>query len=367
MFVFPYIIIAFLPFSKCFIHPTKGIFNQNPIVPVSHIDAMEPILHPRRRLLLLHEESPDQPEYYLQKTILSKLKKKIGSLLKLIRYENLFPTLLLSLTGGWLMQPSFYSLFHCSSFLAATLNTLLMMSSSMVMNDLFDISIDEINHPERPLVTGEVSKREAIAFSSMLLGISQYISYSFLPDYLQIIFNSATLQIILYTPVLKKILFIKNLSCACLVSFAVFFAGLASSEPHTLITLHKNFGLFSLVLSLIFMGSLYNELLLDMRDYEGDKQNGIITIPVILGQKYSWILSNGILGFNILSNYSALYTIFNPYIAVLFIIIMSPMTVRSMYIKKSEYSKESIVNAVTKTNKQLFLVLLYFCGLVYFR
>jgi geranylgeranylglycerol-phosphate geranylgeranyltransferase len=358
MFFFSWAMIVFLPFSKSFIHPTKGIFNQSPIVPV---------LHPRRRPLLVHDESPYQPESAPKKTILSKLTKKTGSLLKLIRYENLFPTLLLSFTGGWLMQPSLYSLFHCSSFLAATLNTLLIMSTSMVINDLFDIPIDKINHPERPLVTGEVSKVEAVAFSSALLGISQGISYSFLPDYLQTIFNSATLQIILYTPLLKKILFIKNLSCACLVSFAVFFAGLASSQPDTLVALHKNFGLFSLVLSLIFMGSLYNELLLDMRDYEGDKLNGIITVPVIIGQKYSWILSNGILGFNILSNYLALSTVFHPYIGVLFIIIMSPMMVRSNYIQKSNFSKESIVNAVTKTSKQLFLVLLYFCGLAYFR
>jgi geranylgeranylglycerol-phosphate geranylgeranyltransferase len=358
MFFFPYTFIVFLPLSKCFIHPTKRIFPQSPSVPVFH-----PIRHP----LLVHEESPYQPESAPKKTILSKLTKKTGSLLKLIRYQNLFPTLLLSFTGGWMMQPSFYSLFHCSTFLAATLNTLLIMSSSMVMNDLFDIPIDKINHPERPLVTGEISKVEAIAFSSALLGISQWISFSFLPDYLQTISHSATLQIILYTPLLKKILFIKNLSCACLVSFAVFFAGLASTQPHTLLTLHKNFGLFSLVLSLIFMGSLYNELLLDMRDYEGDKQHGIITVPVIIGQKYSWILSNGILGFNILSNYLALSTVFHPYLAVLFIIIMSPMMSRSIYIKKSEYSKESIINAVTKTNKQLFLVLLYFCGLTYFR
>jgi geranylgeranylglycerol-phosphate geranylgeranyltransferase len=358
MFFFPWFSLIFLPFSQCFLSAPHGMITQRPLhKPYS-------IIYPTRTYpLLLHDDPSIQEEKRIfKKMILSKLKKKTGSLLKLIRYKNLFPTFLLSLTGGWLIHPSLPSLFRCSTFVAAIVNTLLIMSSSMVINDLFDIDIDKINHPDRPLVTGEVTRLEAIAFSSAVLGISQYITFHFLPEYLQTISNSATLQIIFYTPVFKKMLFIKNLSCACLVSFAVFFAGLASSQ-HTFLPLHKNFGVFSLVLTLIFMGSLYNELLLDMRDYDGDKQNGILTIPVIIGQKYSWVLSNGILGFNMISNYLALSTLVHPSISFLFLIIMSPMMVRSMYIKKSEYSKESIVNAVNKTNKQLFLVLLYFCSI----
>jgi geranylgeranylglycerol-phosphate geranylgeranyltransferase len=231
----------------------------------------------------------------------------------------------------------------------------------MVINDLFDMKIDKINHPERPLINGEVNVLEAIVLSSGLLGMSQYISQHYLPEYLQGLSNLATLQIILYTPVLKKMLFIKNLSCASLVSFGIFFAGLASAN--TILPEQKNFGLFSLMLTLIFMGSLYNELLLDMRDYEGDKQNSIQTIPVILGKKCAWFLSNGILAFNIVTEYLALLKLFNPTIAFIFLIIMSPMISRSIYIQKCDYSRESVENASKKTTKQLFLVVLYFCGL----
>lgn len=361
--LFPLITIFLLPtFSRCFVLPTnKNVFQTPKLIP-----------RYSRDLLLLQQPLKNQEPLQITNTsivtnttILSRFRKKIFSFWKLIRYKNLFPTFLLSLTGGWMMNSSPYQLFRCSTFLAATLNTLLIMSSSMVINDLFDINIDKVNHPERPLVTGEVTKVEAVAFSSALLGISQYVSFHFLPEYLQILNNAATLQIILYTPFLKKMFFIKNLSCASLVSFAVFFAGLSSSK--TYIQEHKNFGLFSLMLTLIFLGSMYNELLLDMRDYEGDKHNKISTIPVLLGKKYAWLLSNGILGFNIISDYLALMSLFNPPIAFLFLIIMSPMISRSIYIKKKDFSRESIENAVSKTSKQLFLVVLYFCGLVYLR
>jgi len=363
MFFFSCFSLLLLPFSHCFIKPQNRFIFQN--------SRSFPLYNPNL-LLLQHppkiQENPSQEKQITninKPTIFSKIQKKFFSFWKLIRYKNLFPTFLLSLSGGWMMNSSPIELFRCSKFLAATLNTLLIMSSSMVINDLFDINIDKVNHPERPLVTGEVTKVEAVAFSSALLGISQYVSFHFLPDYLQILNNAATLQIILYTPFLKKIFFIKNLSCASLVSFAIFFAGLASAR--TMIPMEKNFGLFSLMLTLIFLGSLYNELLLDMRDYEGDKDNNISTIPVILGKKYAWFLSNGILAFNIITDYLALLNLFNPTIAFIFLIIMSPMITRSVYIKKKDFSRESIENAVSKTSKQLFLVVLYFCGLVYLK
>jgi hypothetical protein len=43
------------------------------------------------------------------------------------------------------------------------------------------------------------------------------------------IIQMVIVQIILYTPVLKRIFLIKNLSCAGLVAFSIFFNGLASA------------------------------------------------------------------------------------------------------------------------------------------
>ena len=65
----------------------------------------------------------------------------------------------------------------------------------------------------------------------------------------------------MYTPILKRITLIKNISCASLVSFSLFFSALASSQS-TMLLSNKNFGLLSITMGYIFFGSLSNELLL---------------------------------------------------------------------------------------------------------
>ena len=40
--------------------------------------------------------------------------------------------------------------------------------------------------------------------------------------------------------------------------------------------------------NLIFTGSWSNEIILDIRDYEGDKKQQLQTIPTILGKEIAW-------------------------------------------------------------------------------
>jgi len=93
--------------------------------------------------------------------LVNKIKNKSLSFLKLIRSKNILPTLLLSFSGGFVMNPSIYNILKSSIFITSTIITLLIMSCSMIINDIFDINIDKINNSKRPLVTGEVSIKEA--------------------------------------------------------------------------------------------------------------------------------------------------------------------------------------------------------------
>jgi len=286
------------------------------------------------------------------------IQKKVSAFFKLIRYKNLFPTFLLSFSGGWLMNPSLTNLFHSTTFIVAAINTLLIMCSSMILNDLFDRKVDKINNPTRPLITGEITIQEAFLSSVGLLGLAEYLSYSFLPSSLQLITQFSIIHIIVYTPFLKKILFIKNLACASIISFSVYFAGLASSMVY--IPTHENFKLFSLFFILVFLGSLYNELLLDMCDFKGDRSNGIVTVPVAFGNHVSWVLSSILINTNILFQSAALIYLYNLQIGLLFFILSSPALLRSYEIYQAKYTKDSVMLAVEETSKQLFFSLLYF-------
>jgi heme O synthase-like polyprenyltransferase len=72
----------------------------------------------------------------------NKLKEKIidksKNYLKLIRSKNILPTLLLSFTGGWITNPSIYNLLRSKTFITSTIITQFIMSSSMIMNDIYD-------------------------------------------------------------------------------------------------------------------------------------------------------------------------------------------------------------------------------------
>ena len=289
-------------------------------------------------------------------------KNKIISFLKLIRIRNVLPTLFLSFSGGWIMNPSLINLLNSKIFIVSTINTLLIMSSSMIINDLFDIELDKINNPTRPLVTKEISIKEAIISFISLISLTEFLSIKYLPTNLQFIINLMIINVILYTPFYKKIIFFKNIICSSIVSFTIFFSGLSSSNYY--MSTSKKFNILSIVISSIFFGSLYNELILDMRDYEGDKENNIQTVPVIIGNKNSWLLANLILYFNMFSSSFSIIYLFNYNYGLLLSFIYIPLLYDLNSIKKNNYSKETIINASMNMTKPLFFLLLYLSSLV---
>jgi len=286
-------------------------------------------------------------------------KNKLAGLIKLIRPKSILPTLLLNLSGGWIMNPSFNNLIHSTSFIVATVNTILVLMSSMVINDVYDYKIDKVNNPSRPIASGQVKIYEAVLLSLLLVGSAETLSMRFLPENLQLIIHFAIINIALYTPVFKRLPFIKNLSCAFLVSFTVFFSGLSSST--IVMTQNKNFGFLAIALSLVFYGSLSNEILLDIRDYEGDKKHGIVTIPVLFGKDIAWLCAKIIANLNIMSNTLSLFYLTNFNSGTFLALICSPLTFNLFKLKGEGYTRENIEKVVNDTNIPLFFTLLYFC------
>jgi geranylgeranylglycerol-phosphate geranylgeranyltransferase len=284
---------------------------------------------------------------------------KIKSLFTLIRSNNIIPTTLLCFSGAWIINPSINHLLYSIPFIVSTINTIMIMSTSMILNDIYDINIDKINNPNKPLVNGNIKIYEAVILSFCLISIVEYLTLNYLEDNLKIIIQLAIIQITIYTPILKKILIIKNISCASLISFSLFFTGLSVSN--SLMNINKNFGLLSIAINIIFFGSLCNELLLDIRDREGDKENNIITIPTLLGNNFSWIISNIILNFNIISNSLSIAYLYNDKLALFLPIFLFPLLINLYNIKKNNYSNESIANYMKKSNYSLILILFYLC------
>jgi len=292
--------------------------------------------------------------------IVNLFREKKKGFLQIIRPTNILPTFMLAFSGGWIMNPSLFALLSNPSFMITSLNTILIMSASMIINDLFDIEIDKVNHPNRPLVTGLVTKWEAVLYTFFLLLTTHFLSIHFLSFNLQFIINTSILGILLYTPFFKRILFMKNIFCASMVAFSLFVGGVASTNK--VLELNPNFNILSIALSLIFQSSVYSELLLDIRDYEGDRANNIITVPVLFGKENAWILSTMLLLYNIISNTFSLMYIRNVNTGIILPFIFIPVVKDLFNIPKMYFSKESIIKAIQNAYlKPFFLILLYLC------
>lgn len=288
------------------------------------------------------------------------IQNKANSFIKLSRAKNIIPTAFLSFSGGYLINPSITNLLHNSNFILSSIITSLIMSTSMIINDVCDIEIDKVNNNDRPLITGEITKVEAILSIITLTGLVEYLNL-YLSNNLQLITNLSLFGIYLYTPIIKKIFLFKNLFCASLVSFSIFFAALSSST--TLLVLNKNYDLFIVELSLIFFGSLYNEILLDITDIEGDKQNKIYTVPVIFGKRNTLILECLILSYNMVSSFFILGSFTNIYYASGLELIFIPFIYDLYIIFKNDLDDDKIKKAITNTNIPLFSSIIYLCFL----
>ena len=63
-----------------------------------------------------------------------------------------------------------------ATFLVATA-AVLALSAGNSLNDYCDVEIDRINKPERPIPSGRISRRQALLFSILLLGLSVVIGF----------------------------------------------------------------------------------------------------------------------------------------------------------------------------------------------
>ena len=287
--------------------------------------------------------------------------KKIEGLMNITRIkENFAPTsLLLGLSGyianrDFLLVPQFWAAFSIIQIITTL---------SMVINDVFDIETDRVNHPERPLITGSVSRNEAEALTTLLLVSVPIIGILFLPVSAAPFWFLASWAIVLYTPILKRWFLIKNLVCALVVSATVPFVALSVPFVDTSVHGLPTDMLVELTTQTIFMASMYIELLLDITDVKGDRENGIYTVPVVWGENATIIMATSIVTAGFVNMLATLSTNNVPAHMIAGIILSySPFYVNLLRIWRTQCSRIIIKRAVKQTT---FSLLIYFATILF--
>lgn len=144
------------------------------------------------------------------------------------------------------------------------------------INDYFDVRIDSINRPERPIPSGRVKLKEALYFSYILFALGTLLALSINPICGFIaLFNS--LMLIFYAKTLKGTPFLGNLSIGYLTGSSFLF-GASVFGFEGLIALFVLFLLAALAITA-------REIIKDIEDMEGDKIEGADTLPLRVGAK----------------------------------------------------------------------------------
>ena len=116
----------------------------------------------------------------------------------------------------------------------------------------------------------------------------------------------------------------------------------------------------------IFWGSINNELMMDISDFEGDKQSGIKTLPVILSRSVSLFIVHSILFCNTMSNSLSLAYIYNNIqYGIIPVLLYFPIFFDLLKVRKLNYSTLMITKTLNNSTKPMFLFLLYMCVLSY--
>jgi 4-hydroxybenzoate polyprenyltransferase len=281
---------------------------------------------------------------------------KFESYNKLLRTNNVFPTFLLNILGGWLTIPS-YKLFLNKNFWIFSLITQLTMMNSMVINDLFDLKIDLINNNNRPLVNKKISIKEAQCLYITLNTVIVFLSIvNFYKNNFYIYICGINIILFLYTPFLKKMMLVKNITCASVVSSTV--VSTYKSISNKQIFINNNMDLIQATSVFLFLSSFYIELLLDIKDIHGDKENNIVTIPNYFGAKKTFQFLTVIFITNLFYYSNYLYNN-NKYILLFGFITSNINFIKNLiYLQLRSHSHEKILQAVKDTTTSLIIFII---------
>src|SRR4030042_1380932 len=200
---------------------------------------------------------------------------KISGLVRLMRPINCAMMGFAVFVGAVLANPQFSSV-NWLNILYGFVTGFTLTAASMTINDYYDRAIDAINEPSRPIPSGSVSTREALAFVFVLSAVGFVVAYvtSVLCLVVAII---SWIVVVTYVTVGKRSGLLGNL----LVSTCVAIPFISGSIP-VLSQVPLSVLLFTLM---AFLSNTGREITKGIVDVKGDRAEGVKTLAVRYGER----------------------------------------------------------------------------------
>ena len=149
-------------------------------------------------------------------------------------------------------------------------------ASAMILNDFFDIEVDKINAPDRPLPSGLISPTTAVIFTAVITLLGLIVSF-FINKIAVLLYIIFWIIGFLYNWKLKEKGLVGNLFVSSSVAVTIILGAIVVENPW-----NKAVIIFSMMLFVFDFGE---EIAADAMDTAGDKKRNIKSIPLLIGRK----------------------------------------------------------------------------------
>ncbi len=213
---------------------------------------------------------------------------------KLIRYQNLILLALMQFIfcyGFLKIQNASLSLANWQ-YTLLVLSTVLIAAGGYVINNIFDQETDLINKPNSVIVGRSISESTAyniyVALNIIGVGIGFYLSNVIMRPGFSSIFILIASMLYFYATSLKQMLLVGNIIVAMMLSFSIIIIGIFDLFPATYDGNQQQMAnLFSVLLDYAIIAFIINfirEIVKDLEDIDGDYNQGMNTLPIVLGK-----------------------------------------------------------------------------------
>jgi len=200
---------------------------------------------------------------------------KLGDYLRLMRPPNCLMMGFAVIVGAALVSPNVSSVFWLN-LIYGFVTGFMLTAASMAINDYYDREIDAINEPNRPIPSGLIKPKEALAFAFILTAIGFATAYLTNVSCF-VIAIIAWIFFVAYTTVGKRSGLPGNFLVSICVAMPLIYGSYTIANAIELKVL--------IFASMAFLSNTGREITKGIVDIKGDKMQNVKTLAVRYGEK----------------------------------------------------------------------------------
>jgi 4-hydroxybenzoate polyprenyltransferase len=186
------------------------------------------------------------------------------------------------------VRPNIYGVY----FFLLLISSVTIAAAGYIINDYFDLNIDQINKPDKLVVEKIISRRWVIFWHLFLtiagIAIGFYIDWKTNVRFLGVANLACAVLLFFYSISLKKKLLSGNIVISALTAWVILVVGWCETSNLLQVSLIGSFTEKITRISFLYAGfafviSLLREVVKDIEDMEGDRRYGGNTMPIAWG------------------------------------------------------------------------------------